>query len=91
MEGLNVLRNKVEALLRQHAAVKTALAEKTSALKAKEEELDIMRVQLHKAEERLLALEIGHAIPDAESRAASRRQLDAVIGEIDKILMTLND
>jgi hypothetical protein len=91
MERLDLLRQRVEALLRQYAAQRAELESREKALKAKEEEVELLQTQLAKAEERLLALEIGQAIPDAESRAASRKQLDAVISEIDKILMVLHD
>lgn len=91
MERLNVLRDKVEALLRSYSGLKAELEVKDKVLQEKEEELAMLRDQLKKAEERLLALEIGKAVPDAESRTVGRKQLDAVIGEIDKILMLLHD
>lgn len=91
MERLELLGQKVETLLRQYAKQRAELESKEKALKTKHAEVEMLQAQLAKAEERLLALEIGQAIPDAESRAASRRQLDAVISEIDKILMALHD
>jgi chromosome segregation ATPase len=91
MERLDLLQEKVEALMQQYARLKTELSVKEKVLQAKEEEVRQLKMQLTKAEERLLALEIGQAIPDAESRAATRQQLDTVIGEIDKILVSLHD
>lgn len=91
MESLLLLRQKIELLIREHSGVKAALATANKTLAAKDVEIEQIRTQLKTAEERLLALEIGKAIPDAKSRASSRRQLDAVIGEIDKILTTLHD
>ena len=91
MDRLEALRQKLDKLIRRFNETSAALQAKEKALKEREEETVMLRSQLEKAEARVLALEIGAAIPDAESRAASRRQLDAVIGEIDKILRSIND
>ena len=91
MDRREALRQKLDKLIRRFNETSAALKAKEKALKEQEEEAAMLRTQLEKAEERLLALEIGKAIPDAESRAASRRQLDSVIGEIDKILRSIND
>jgi hypothetical protein len=91
MEGLSVLREKLDVLLRNYKAMATELSATKAALATKEEETSLLRDRLAKCEEQVLALQIGKAIPDAESRALARKQLDVVIGEIDKILMTIHD
>jgi hypothetical protein len=89
MERLNTLRAKLDLLLRDYKSLKDDLATTRASLEEKQEEIALMRTQMAKYEEQLLALQIGNAIPDAEGRANARKQLDAVIGEIDKILTTL--
>jgi cell division protein FtsB len=91
MASLDLLRDRLDLLLRQHAALKTENTKLRRSVDAKEEETAMLRKQLTGTEEQLLALQIGKTMPDAEARASSRRKLDAVIGEIDKILTTLND
>lgn len=91
MENLAILRERVDALLKRYAAVgqeRDAIKKELAALKERYAELD---AQLQQAESHLLAVQIGKVMPDEQSRAQSRRKLDAVIGEIDKILTTLND
>ena len=91
MDRIDTLHEKLDTLLRNYKATRTELASARTVLKAKEEEVSTLQARLAKCEEQLLAMQIGNAMPDAESRHNSRKQLDAVIGEIDKILGTLND
>jgi hypothetical protein len=91
MANIELLRDKLDQLLRQYAVVKADVSKLKRVVDVKKEECAQLRRQLGLAEEQLLALQIGQAIPDAESRASSRKKLDTVIAEIDKILITLND
>lgn len=91
MDGMEALHNRVSAMLKQFGAVvqeRDALRRELRKLRSEHEEL---QNRLARSEEALLALQIGKSIPDEELRSRSRRKLDEVITEIDKILMTLND
>ena len=91
MKGIDTLRERVNALLKRHASVlreRDGLKKELALLK--EENKDLL-VRLSQAEEYLMAVQIGRAMPDEKTRVRSRKKLDEVIGEIDKILMTLND
>ena len=91
MDGLEVLRERVQALLKSYAALqrdRERLRKEAEALRA---EREVLQARLHHAEESLLAVRIGKSISDEPTRAQSRKKLDEVIGEIDKILTTLND
>ncbi len=91
MEGMEALHDRVNALLRRHSLVvreRDALKKELSELR---EEKEALRSMLRLSEEELLAARISQAIPDDAARAQSRKKLDAVIGEIDKILTSLND
>jgi hypothetical protein len=91
MEGLDALKERVDALLKSY----TSLLRERNALKkelaAKDVENKALAERLRAAEDELLALQIGKAIPDNASRNRNRKKLDAVIGQIDKILTALND
>ena len=89
MESVFRLREKVEALLRRYIALQDENAALKGCIAAKDEELAAMREATGKAEMSAMAQEIGKAVSSPEARAASRRKLDEVIGEIDKILTTL--
>lgn len=89
MESVFRLREKVEALLRRYTALEAENEELKASLSGKEEELASMREMLSKADMNTMAKQIGQTISDPEARAAGRRKLDEVIGEIDKILTTL--
>ena len=91
MKGLDTLKERVDALLKSYA---TLLRERNALrkdLKTKEQEQQELAERLRIAEEELLAVQIGKAIPDAAARTRNRKKLDAVIGQIDKILTALND
>lgn len=90
MKGMQALQERVNALLRRYAAVireRDALKKELNSLR---EEQVHLQSQFRQAEERLLAMQIGQSMPDDSTRAQSRKKLDAVIGEIDKILMNLD-
>jgi len=89
MESIGILRQKLELLLRRHRALKKKLAAARALVASREEEQAALRLRLAKCEEQSLALQIGHALPDAESRAHARARLDAVIADIDKMLSSL--
>ena len=91
MDGIEILQDRVSALLKRFSAVmreRDGLKKELEELRA---ENDDLRSRLNRAEEHTLALQIGKSMPDESAKAQARKQLDAVIGEIDKILTTLND
>lgn len=91
MEIMQRLSESVDVLLKRHNAVcgeNILLKKQLAEAQVVEEKL---RSELRETQQRLMAFEIGAALPDAESRASSRRKLDEVIRDIDKILTTLND
>jgi hypothetical protein len=91
MKGLDTLRSRIDALLKSYAALLRERNALRKELELKEQQHSELVEQLRLAEETLLALQIGKAIPDAAARTRNRKKLDAVIGQIDKILTTLND
>ena len=91
MEGINALHERVTELLKRYSALlreRDVLQKEASVLRTEKEDL---RTRLNNIEQELLAARIGQSIPDDAARTQHRKKLDAVIGEIDKILTTLND
>ena len=39
----------------------------------------------------MIAVQIGQSVLDSSEKTNMRKQLDGILGEIDKILTTLND
>ena len=91
MATLSTLGEKVDALIGHLRATRTERDALLQKLDKAEETAAILRRELNEARQQLLAYEIGSAMPDAETRANSRRKLDEVIRDIDKILTTLDD
>ena len=91
MEGIDILHERITALLKRYVATSKECKALRKELAAREQESDGLRARLEETEQQLLAIRIGKAVPDKASRNQSRKKLDAVISEIDKILITLND
>ena len=91
MEGIEDLRDRVAALLKRFAALmheREILKKELNLLKTENNDL---RARLHQTEQGMMAVQISQAMPDEAVRLQSRKKLDEVISEIDKILTTLND
>ena len=91
MRELLALEEKLGLLLKQFAALKTENKRLKRIATEKENELASLRKQLEESQQSLLANEIAKALPTAKEKQKTRKQLDAVISEIDKILTSLND
>jgi chromosome segregation ATPase len=91
MELLDELGNKVQALIKkyallqaEHNSLQQTLTRQSAQITALTQQLDVTKAQL-------LAVEVAQALPDAGEKERVRKQLDAVIHEIDKVLTNLND
>lgn len=91
MKEIQDLSNKLDVLLKKHAALRTDKKRLERTVARQEEELAGLNEKLTEAQQQLLALQIARVLPDAAEKQRTRKQLDAVIGEIDKILTSLND
>ena len=91
MQELQLLSDQVDALLKKHTAVMAANKKLMQAQERSMQQVAQLQQQLAAAEEQLLATAIARALPDEQEKAQTRKQLDAVITEIDKILTNLND
>jgi hypothetical protein len=91
MQELEQLNNKLDLLLKKYAAVQ---AENKSLKKTVSEQLksiEKLNTKIVSIEENMAAAQMGQSLNDNRDKDAMRKQLDTVIAEIDKILITLND
>lgn len=90
-DRVETLALRVDALLRQHRAAKGEVVRLTRALQKAEAARDKALAQLETARREAL-LDTLTALPIAAAdKPALRKSLDAVIAEIDAILMQLHD
>jgi len=91
MHELELLSNKLDALLKKYAALQAENTGLKDTIAQQQQKLDALNSQVGKLEQSAATTQIGKTVADEEERKALRKQLDGVIGEIDKILTTLND
>lgn len=91
MRELELLSNKLDALLKKYAAMEAENTSLKNTLAQQQQKVAMLNSQVAKLEENAGTTQIGKTVTDDAERIALRKQLDGVIGEIDKILTTLND
>jgi len=91
MQELQLLNDKLDTLLKRYALLqaenkrlKETVAEQTASIQG-------LNVKLSDLEQEIVAVQIGKAVLTDEEREKMKNHLGSVIGEIDKILATLND
>lgn len=90
MEALEILGRKVNALLKKYSMLQ---AEHESLQQTNARQADRIAELTHQLDEmkaQLLGADIARTLPD-EEKELTRKQLDAVIQEIDKVLTNLNE
>ena len=91
MKEVQELEERLSVLLKQFAALRTENKRLKRTVTEKDNEISKLQQQLEEAQQGLLANDIAKALPTLKEKQKTRKQLDAVIGEIDKILTSLND
>jgi uncharacterized coiled-coil protein SlyX len=91
MQELQLLSDKLDQLIRKYEAVQ---AENTSLKQTVSNQLktiETLNGKLANLEDSLQAVQLGKTLSTDKDKESVRKQLDGIIGEIDKILTTLND
>ena len=92
MQELQLLNDKLEALLKKYAALQAENVRLKEQVGQQMRSIETLNTKLATLEESMLARQIGgSSVADDKEKQAVRKQLDNVIGEIDKILTSLND
>ena len=91
MLELQILNDKLDLLLKKYAALQAENKRLQQTISQQLKSIDALNKQLAGLEENIAVVHTGNAVLTAQDKTGMRKQLDTVIGEIDKILNTLND
>ncbi len=91
MQALDQLNTKLDMLLKKYAALEAENKRLKATIAAQDKSVESLTKKLASLENGMVSVHLGQAVVDEDEKDNMRRQLDHVIGEIDKILNTLND
>jgi len=91
MQELELLNNKLDTLLQKYTALQAENKRLKGSLAQQTRSMEELNGKLAGLEQNMAATHIGKDMLKGEDKEAVKKQLDTVIGEIDKILATLND
>ena len=91
MQELTQLNDKLDALLKKYASLKSENQRLQDTIAGHVQEIGKLNEKVAYMEENVLATQIDKSTVNNDDKEVMKKQLDTVIGEIDKILSTLND
>ncbi|RYE20703.1 MAG: hypothetical protein EOP51_17290 [Sphingobacteriales bacterium] len=91
MQDLQLLNDKLDALLRKHTALQAENKQLKEVVGNQLRAIESLNSELAAMEQNVAAKTLESTLGDTEDKVVLRKQLDSVISEIDKILNTLND
>jgi cell division septum initiation protein DivIVA len=91
MQELQLLKDKLDLLLKKYTAMQTENKRLKEANDSYLKQVNQLNEQLHKMEESLANVQMNQVVVDNGDKDTLRKQLDTVIGEIDKILTKINE
>lgn len=91
MEALDQLNSKLDQLIKKYAAVQAENIRLSDLVQQQSQTITSLNTKLAGMEQKMANTQLGATISNDEEKNNMRRQLDSIIGEIDKILHTLND
>jgi len=91
MLALDLLNKKLDTLLKKHAALEAENKRLKDTVAGQIKETAKLNKKLASLEQGMVSVHLGKTTGSEDEKENMRLQLDTVIGEIDKILNTLND
>ncbi|MCB0698931.1 MAG: hypothetical protein H6551_03865 [Chitinophagales bacterium] len=91
MEELTLLHTKLDKLLKKHAAMKAEKEGLEEELRKQKTELEKLNKKVTNLEGQLATAKTAEALTGKEDKTAVRKELDVLIGDIDKLLASLDD
>ena len=91
MQELQLLNDKLDVLFKKYITLQAENKRLKDTIDKQTESIQGLTGKLSDLEQNMVAVQIGNSVLSDEERIKMRKQLDSVIGEIDKILTTLND
>ncbi len=90
MLELDTLHNKLDVLLKKHATLQAENKSLKETIARQSETINGLNEKAGKLEEDAQAAGLGKAMDDTDKDAV-KKQIDTLIGDIDKILTAIND
>jgi len=91
MQELQLLNEKLDLLWKKYTALQAENARLKDTVSKQLKSIEGLNSKLSSLEENIGSAQIGKAVISNDEKNGVRKQIDNVIGEIDKILNTLND
>lgn len=91
MQEVTILNGKIDELIKQYTALLAENKRLQALLEGHTATIDTFKSKIASLEKNGAVLDMSNVLTDHEDKDKMRKQLDNVIGEIDKILNTLND
>ena len=91
MQELQLLNEKLDLLLKKYTALQAENSRLKETVSKQLKSIEGLNSKLSSLEENIGSAQIGKAVISNDEKNGVRKQIDNVIGEIDKILNTLND
>ena len=91
MHALDTLNDKLDTLLRKHAAIQAENKRLKATIAGQSKSLEALNSQLSTLEKGMVSVRLGNTAVNEDEKDNMRKQLDMVIADIDKLLTTLND
>ena len=91
MQALQILTEKLDLLLKKYAELQAENKQLKKTISEQLKSIEQLNKKFELLEESMMAIQLGKNVLDNNGKLAMNKQIDTVIGEIDKILATLND
>lgn len=91
MEEVTLLHTRLDKLLKKYAALQAENADLLKTVREQNNNLQHLNKKVAELEDKVLTSKTADALSAKEDKAEVRKQLNSLIGDIDKLLATLND
>lgn len=91
MQEFTLLHSKLEKLLKKYTALQAENEGLLETLRQQNESLSVLNKKVADLEDELATAKTADVITGNDDKAAVRKQLNSLIGDIDKLLSSLND
>ncbi len=91
MQSLSLLNEKLDVLLKKYTQLQAENNRLQSTIANQNMQIEALSGKLTLMEENLMAAQMSSSVLDGNDKEVFKKQLDTVLGEIDKLLATLND
>lgn len=91
MQELDLLNDKLELLLKKYTALQAENKKLQQIIVQQRQSMEGLNSKIGELEEQLLTSKTSDAIHDDKDKKVVKKQIDTLIGDIDRILATLHD